>query len=126
MILPATATSCGPRGALHRYRAGERWWLDNKLLTDAAEAEQAERYHPDPWQERIEAWITNQKTVSVPEILQHCLHIEVERWQQADYNRVARCLRWARWERFRDREGAIRQWRYRPGPTLRAGVLVMS
>jgi predicted P-loop ATPase len=99
--------------ARHRYQAGEKWWLDT--LTQAAETEQAGRYQADPWQERIEEFIAGHKTVSVPEILAQALYLPIDKWGQTKQNRIARCLRAAKWERFKVGKQPERgQWRYRP------------
>ena len=40
--------------ALHRHRAGEPWWIATSALTQAAQAEQGDRYQADAWQTMIE------------------------------------------------------------------------
>lgn len=118
--------------AVARYRGGAVWWLDSaELNTDAAE-EQAARFEGDPWQEAIAAWIiapeqrydsmghpvgaleSEAGSVTIPDILTHCVGKRQDQWTQLDKNRVARCLRALRWVRFRARAGSGREWRYRP------------
>ena len=43
--------------AVDAYRAGERWYLDDINLIDAAKAEQQERLQRDPWHESIERFL---------------------------------------------------------------------
>jgi len=45
--------------ALERFRAGESWWLDTPELNRFAQAEQADRYQGDVWEEPISRWIAN-------------------------------------------------------------------
>jgi putative DNA primase/helicase len=46
--------------ALHRFRAGERWWMDRKLEPDLAqkvEFEQSLREHTDAWEVKVAMWL---------------------------------------------------------------------
>ena len=99
--------------AVHRYRAGENWWLDDKSLVESAAAEQIQRYESDPWEEPLQGWLSGRETVSVSEVLTQCIEKPKQNWNQPDKNRVARCLRSAGWERFRERKGSLLEWRYR-------------
>jgi predicted P-loop ATPase len=107
--------------ALHRYREGVKWWLEDPALVKDATEEQRGRYQEDVWQERVEEYATSDderfsgaraNSVSVAEILQR-LGIEPAKQDQVAANRVARCLKVAGWERFRIREGGSLRWRYR-------------
>ena len=112
--------------AAHAFRAGEPWWLDGADLIQAANEEQGKRYRGDPWDEIIAAYLRapdaqgkriggkSKDSVSVNEILEQALDIEPGRQNQADMNRVARCLRSLGWERFQDWNGGRRRWLYRP------------
>jgi hypothetical protein len=51
--------------------------------------------------------------VTVTDILYHCLGKRMDTWTQADKVRVARILKAAGWERFKDRDGSDRSWKYR-------------
>ena len=55
--------------------------------------------------------------VTIEEILQNALHIEMSRLAQPDQNRVARCLRSMGWERKQRRLGGKRSWFYVPPVT---------
>lgn len=114
------------------FRSGVTWWLDSPELNAVAEQEQAARYEGDPWDARIAEWLayprerfdgvnhpvapfsSNSESVTIADILAHCLEKPIGQWNQADQNRVARCLRSHSWERFKAREGDQRKWRYRP------------
>jgi predicted P-loop ATPase len=117
--------------ALHRYHAGVSWWLEDALVVQEAVEEQRKRYQEDVWQETIAAWLENRTarrdehgelvarlrldvdSVSLQEILHHCIGKRLEMWTQSDKNRVAACLKSLGWERFRDGPRDAREWRYR-------------
>ena len=117
--------------AVARFRGGAVWWLDSVELNRKAEQEQAERYESDPWDARIVEWLqcprewfdalnhavapfsSDSVSVTIADILAHCLAKPVGQWTQADQNRVARVLRSHSWQRFKARDGDRREWRYR-------------
>jgi predicted P-loop ATPase len=120
--------------AVSQYRRGEVWWLETRELIQEAEQQQSDRYEEDPWQGLIAGWILNpqerrgpsgepfteftsyHQSVCVADILNHCIGKQQDQWTQGDQNRVARCLRALKWERFQQRKhNGGREWRYR-GP----------
>ena len=64
-----------------------------------------------PW-ERIN-WADNRESVSIAEVLGLCIEKKKDVWTQWDKVRVGRCLRAQGWERFKARDGHIREWRFR-------------
>jgi len=98
--------------AFFRFQRGDAWWLDNSVLTGIAETEQQDRYAADPWDAGILEYAESRSTVSVEEILT-ALKVDRSKWTQVDSNRVARCLKANRWERYQQRDGERRIWRYR-------------
>jgi predicted P-loop ATPase len=114
-----------------RYRAGSVWWLECPELNRAAALEQLDRYDGDPWDELIASWVrqpaercedghpvtpamtSDQESVTVVDVLTHCIGKRQEQWLQIDKNRVARSLRSMGWERYRQRTGNNLEWRYR-------------
>jgi predicted P-loop ATPase len=44
--------------ALHRYAAGEPWWLEERVEVERAEAEQAARESVDTWEARIDTFVS--------------------------------------------------------------------
>ncbi|MDP2185378.1 MAG: virulence-associated E family protein, partial [Xanthomonadales bacterium] len=124
--------------ALHRFREGAIWWIDDAaLLADAREA-QDQRYQADAWDARIDRWLTHDtrsinrghagyedwqdeefertepiRDVSVGEILEGALGIEPGKWSKGDQMRVGAWLKSRHWERYRRRTGEAREWRYR-------------
>jgi len=117
--------------SVERFRSGAAWWLDSVELNRAAQGEQADRYQADPWSGLIAAWIeqpvqrydgdghpltpftSTPESVTVPDILIHCVAKRQDLWTQQDQNRVARSLRSLGWERHRRRTGTGLEWRYR-------------
>jgi predicted P-loop ATPase len=99
--------------AVTMYFDGKPWWLDSVTLNQDATEEQAERYEDDPWDELILAWVDDRESVSLTEILMSCLEKKKDQWNQADKNRIARCLRAHGWERYNSGRRGARQWRYR-------------
>ena len=96
-----------------RFDAGSVWWLDSAELIQMASEEQTERYEGDPWEDVIGRWADDRSNVSIGEVLERCLQKPQGLWTQSDKNRAARCLRFLGWERYRERQGARLEWRYR-------------
>jgi predicted P-loop ATPase len=122
--------------AVVRYRAGDSWWLDSEELNRRAASEQADRYEGDPWDEPIVNWLDDPRpaevknpysgendalepftstceSVTIADVLRHCIGKRQEQWSQGDRIRVARVLRSLGYERYRASEGEKREWKYR-------------
>jgi predicted P-loop ATPase len=107
--------------AVHQYRSGATWWLDDPDVVAAATEEQGGRYAEDVWHEQVIehaeqladfAAGSRAGTVSVSEILM-ALNIDLQRQDQIASNRVGRCLTRAGWRRKRVGSGKDREWRYK-------------
>lgn len=117
--------------AVHRYRAGEKWWItDDWLIADAAE-QQNQRRDVDAWEEEIEhfihhkPWRTGVGTpaesiqwekrdqplaeVTIAEIMSECFGLVNSKWPQADQKRVGRALRALGFMKGQRREGVTRK-----------------
>jgi predicted P-loop ATPase len=117
--------------AVHRYRKGVKWWLEDGEVIREAQEEQRQRYQLDVWHNRVIEFaeaesasvvkdhngnVVRRGSVSITEILTR-LHVPVERQDQAAANRVARCLKFAGWKRANLGPRGAREWRYRdPDP----------
>ena len=115
--------------ALHHHRLGATWWLDNPDLVRDAVEEQRNRYQADVWQEQISAWLeypvpradaegqvvqgASVDSVSIADILHHCIHKPLENWNQFDKKRIAGCLIALGWERHKVGPRKAREWRYK-------------
>jgi len=113
--------------ALALYRSGASSWLDDEEIVKDAIEEQRGRYMQDVWHAKViehaevaaGALLSGAKagTVSIAEIL-HRLGIEVSKQDQAQANRVSRCLRAEGWERRNVGPRSDREWRYRKPKTF--------
>jgi len=124
--------------AVHRFREGAIWWIDDAMILAEAAAAQEARYQADAWDARIDRWLTHDtrsvnrghagyedwqdeeferaepiRDVSVGEILEGALGIEPAKWTKGDQMRVGAWLKSRHWERYRSRIGAAREWRCR-------------
>jgi predicted P-loop ATPase len=117
--------------AVARYQAGATWWLETFELNRLAAREQLDRYEGDAWDELIARWVeqpsaryeaagnpkqqftSTQESVTVADVLNHCIGKRPDQWTQGDKNRVARSLHSLGWERYKARNGTVRDWRYR-------------
>ena len=124
--------------AVHRFREGAIWWIDDAALLAEARSAQEARYQGDAWDARIDRWLTHDtrsvnrghagyedwqdeeferaepiRDVSVGEILEGALGIEPAKWTKIDQMRVGAWLKSRHWERYRRRTGEAREWRYR-------------
>jgi putative DNA primase/helicase len=118
--------------ARSRFKEGDKWWLESKNLMDAAAEETRARYEDDPWDSMIAEWVEKPKqrtdplgcplppmssepdSVTVADVLIHCVGKRSDTLTQMDQNRVARSLKSQGWERYQTRTDAgSREWRYR-------------
>jgi predicted P-loop ATPase len=100
--------------ARDRYLAGEKWFLDTIELNRTAAEEASSRYQEDPWHQTVHDWLRSRTDVSVNDVLREALFRTVDKLEQRDLNRVARCLRAMGWERYQVGTGYNRgSWRYR-------------
>lgn len=98
--------------AVHRFKAGEPWWMETAKLEALAKAEQDARFQTDVWQEPITRWLGKRKDVSVSEVLEGALKITVQDQTQSAETRVAKILTHLNFEKYRASEGRKRQNRY--------------
>ena len=75
----------------------------------------------DIWEDKIAAFATEAKDVSVAEVLGSCLGIEAGRWSRGDQMRAARCLTHLKFVRYQARKDGAREWRYRLSPSVTNG-----
>jgi predicted P-loop ATPase len=83
--------------AVHCYRAGEPWYLDEPALNKIANEQQSRRFKPSPWLAPISGFITGKTEVTVAVILEDCVKVPTERQSQRDMNEVVRCLQHLGW-----------------------------
>ncbi|MDQ2696570.1 MAG: toprim domain-containing protein [Pseudomonadota bacterium] len=111
--------------AVVRFRAGERWWLDNQPL-EQSQIEAAEgRYQGDAWEERVAAFCDSPRvgatpptSVSIAEVLGLGLGLECSKWGKAEQTRVGQILTAMKWRHCQLTILGKRERRYlRPGVT---------
>jgi predicted P-loop ATPase len=103
--------------AVAAYRAGENWWLADKLEQLAA-GEQADRMQIDPWFQPINDFVdkSTAATFTTSDIFVH-LNIEMARRTRADEMRIGSVLRQLGYQRRRMRAGDARHYTYaKPEP----------
>jgi len=127
--------------AVHRFREGAIWWIEDPALLEDARQAQERRYQADAWDDLIEHWLVheirtvadgypdygNTRTESVPrpqpltdvsvgEILEEAIGLEPARWTRGDQMRVSAYLKANGWKRYRKRDvgkrEVTREWRY--------------
>ena len=103
--------------AVHRYKAGARWWLETPELEALATAEQRARFAVDPWMGPISDWLGDRTSVTVWEVLEHALGLAAKHWGQAAQKRAVAVLTHLGFTKHRPRtpEGG-REHRYQRDP----------
>lgn len=93
--------------AFHRWKHGETWWLTPEEFEVAA-VEQDDRLDVDPWQPLIENYVNGigLHECEITTILQHCIEMKKENWNQQSKNRVGKCFRAMGWELGRSAHGS--------------------
>lgn len=99
--------------AVVRYRAGDKWWLDDGALIKAAGDEQDARFQSDPWEPLVDTWLLSRTETTTAEVIEHALQKPVGQWTRADEIRVGAILRRLGWETSRPRSGGSRRRIYR-------------
>jgi hypothetical protein len=99
------------------YEAGSPWWFDRQL---DAEREIANREYDtdDSWEEPIRGWLARPvtKEVTVSEVLEQAIKLDVAKQDRVAQMRVVRVLKKLGWLRARTGPRADRSWAYRrPG-----------
>jgi predicted P-loop ATPase len=105
--------------AVHRYRAREKWYLDDqKLVAAAARTQEAARAR-DAWEQPVAKWLGKKigDGVTTHDVLRHCIFAGEEHMaHSADEMRdaelrianVLRTLGWAKCDASRNRRGHLR------------------
>lgn len=99
--------------AVHRYRAGQKWWLETPELEALATAEQSARLVADPWIHPVKQWLRDRNDVTLSEVLQGALGIETSDELHSAEIRVVNVLTAMGFERYLGRTGTRRHKRYR-------------
>src|SRR5262249_46171937 len=107
-------------------KAGATWWIESPDLQEAAQGEQEARHDSDPWEALISQWVeapearcdphghpvaeltSTRDSVTMADVLNHCVGKRADMWTQVDKNRAGRCLRRMGFEFKLKRDGKSR------------------
>jgi len=97
--------------AVHRFRAGETWWLtpeDDRALEGIHEEHRVR----DAWEERVLNWAETQDGFTTAEVLRGPIGKDVGQWTKGDEMRIAKILKSNKYERKTDPTDVKRKaWR---------------
>lgn len=85
--------------AVHRYRAGESWWIDDDVVLAEAREAQADRAEDDPLAAKVDQFIRDKTRVTTTEIIFEAWSIPTQNATAAFYRRAANLLYAAGWKR---------------------------
>lgn len=102
--------------AKRRFESGERWWLEDQELINAAEQEQQRRVILDAWHERIEDYVEGKASVSIDEVME-CLKIDISKRDHGHVTRIGRILTMLKWSKYRPRKDGVKQGRRYRNPS---------
>lgn len=94
--------------ATHRYKNGEKWWLETSELRQIAEEEQEARFDNDPWEREVKHWIQTKKITISEHILNELFDVETRDVTRGQRNRISKILTHLSWKRIRLRAGKNR------------------
>jgi hypothetical protein len=109
--------------AVAAYEAGEPWWLDDETER-SREAANAEFHESDSWHDRVAEYLAPPSVVeiTVGELLEVALKIEIAKQGRWEQMRVSRVLRELGWKRVREARPP-RRWKYiRGGLQMEVGL----
>jgi predicted P-loop ATPase len=103
---------------VHRFKAGQPWWLETAELEALATAEQEKRFKRDVWEDPIKEWLGDRIDVSLWEVLEHALDFPTPRdCSQSVQRRVVAILtQRLKFKQYRPRTPKGRTPRYRRDP----------
>jgi predicted P-loop ATPase len=99
--------------AVHRFKAGEHWWMDTPELEALAKTEQDARFKTDVWTEPVKRWLGRRRDVSISQVLRGALGIAARDQTRSAEMRVGNILTHMGFTKYRARNGSERQNRYR-------------
>ncbi len=105
--------------AVARFRAGDEWWptSDERAMF---EEQQDARYVGDAYTSLIREYLVGKAKVTMNDILEHALKLDVAKWTKPEQQRIGRCMSELKWKRDRETTGK-REWYYvRPAEEVAA------
>lgn len=92
--------------AVHCYREGQPWHLDEQALQATAKAEQDKRFKTTPWLEPIENHLMSKSEIRVADVLSDCIDIAKAHQNQVHMNDAVPCLQHRGWQQKHSRSRA--------------------
>jgi hypothetical protein len=96
--------------AMAAYESGEPWWLDRDAEIQREDLN-AEYHDEDSWHDAVAAYLDGRDQVTVGDVLEHALGVEIARQGRWEQVRVGRILTAMKWARRRENNGS-RRWFY--------------
>lgn len=100
--------------AVHCFRRGDRWWLDDHF-EEVLERVNAEFERNDPWEQEIEHYLIGHQETTVNELLRGPLDKQKGQWNRGDTMRVANILKKIGWAKRK--QGGKNAWVRADRPT---------
>lgn len=104
--------------AVHRYKAGEQWWL-TEAEDEAARMEQEARFMTDAWESRVAEWLATydangnlQDKFTMDQVLRAAVHIEPSKQGKPEQSRMKTILGRLGYYRTQVTIDGKREWRY--------------
>jgi len=97
---------------MHRFKAGEQWYVRDAALLRLIEAEQAARVSRDSWVDTIEHWVIGRDETSVREVLLKVFDLPEAKHDRGQQMRAARALVLCGFERKKIWCNGTFQWGY--------------
>ena len=101
--------------AVHRYRAGELWYLHEPTLIERAAQENESRTNSDLWEDIFRAYLLTRQSATITKALEH-LGVPLDRQTEREKRRGAAILRKLKWMRNIDPHSGLppNSWVPRP------------
>jgi len=85
--------------AVHRFRAGETWWIEDEVVLAEARAAQADRAEVDPLAVKVDAFLRDKTRVTTEEVIFEAWEIPAQHATPGIYRRAANALYGLGWKR---------------------------
>jgi len=91
--------------AVHLFKSGKTWWPDSSFEAEHIAPQQEARFETDAWEDRIHEFLSDKHRVTVLDVAQQGLSMEVAKLGTMEQRRITTILERLGWERVRDWKG---------------------
>jgi len=91
--------------AVHLFNSGQTWWPDSSFEAEHIAPQQAARFETDAWEDPIHEFLSDKTRVTILDVAQHGLSMEIARLGTIEQRRITAILERVGWERVRDWKG---------------------